>query len=271
MRLPLVSEEEFNILMRMQRNASPLNKSLTCGTGEFDMTFARSAFTSNSQFPEMIRGAGIARYALLDKLSQGEHLFIDETKVKGLDYTKQLKESERIVLQGITGVNEKWRIKATLAKNIYCANSTNYILVGGSKARVLLGILNSHLMNFFFAKFSTNSNVNGYEVDVLPTFPVFTPEQQSRFVTIVDRILAEKKRNPAADTSALEREIDEKVYRLYGLTDDEIRVIEVKDKEEESSASKVRAKHGEQTLPSDGRAHTPSAPKKRKPKIVEEF
>jgi hypothetical protein len=35
-----------------------------------------------------------------------------------------------------------------------------------------------------------------------------------------------KKTDPAADTSGLEREIDERIYRLYGLTEDEIRLAE---------------------------------------------
>lgn len=35
-----------------------------------------------------------------------------------------------------------------------------------------------------------------------------------------------KRANPAADTTALDREIDERVYRLYGLTPDEIKVVE---------------------------------------------
>jgi adenine-specific DNA-methyltransferase len=42
----------------------------------------------------------------------------------------------------------------------------------------------------------------------------------------VDCILKTKQANAAADTSALEREIDERVYRLYGLTPDEIRLVE---------------------------------------------
>jgi hypothetical protein len=41
---------------------------------------------------------------------------------------------------------------------------------------------------------------------------------------LVDRILAAKQRDPEADTSALEREIDELVYALYGLTPDEIKI-----------------------------------------------
>jgi hypothetical protein len=35
-----------------------------------------------------------------------------------------------------------------------------------------------------------------------------------------------KKSDPAADTSVLEAEIDRLVYELYGLTDEEIRIVE---------------------------------------------
>lgn len=36
----------------------------------------------------------------------------------------------------------------------------------------------------------------------------------------------EKRYTPDADTSQLEREIDEMVYKLYGLTEEEIKVVE---------------------------------------------
>ena len=39
-------------------------------------------------------------------------------------------------------------------------------------------------------------------------------------------ILAAKRAGPAADTTALEREIDRHVYALYGLTPDEIKLVE---------------------------------------------
>lgn len=42
----------------------------------------------------------------------------------------------------------------------------------------------------------------------------------------VDKILAAKRADPAADVSAWEREIDERVYRLYGLTKEEIKLVE---------------------------------------------
>ena len=43
---------------------------------------------------------------------------------------------------------------------------------------------------------------------------------------LVERILAAQQKNPAADTSALEREIDQQVYALYGLTPEEIAIVE---------------------------------------------
>ena len=47
-------------------------------------------------------------------------------------------------------------------------------------------------------------------------------------VKLVDQILAAKRADPAADTSALEAEIDRHVYALYGLTDVEIALVEGK-------------------------------------------
>jgi hypothetical protein len=35
-----------------------------------------------------------------------------------------------------------------------------------------------------------------------------------------------KRANPQADTSAWEQEIDQRVYRLYGLTPEEIKIVE---------------------------------------------
>jgi hypothetical protein len=40
------------------------------------------------------------------------------------------------------------------------------------------------------------------------------------------RILATKQRDPEADTTAFEREIDGLVYDLYGLTEEKIRLVE---------------------------------------------
>jgi hypothetical protein len=51
-------------------------------------------------------------------------------------------------------------------------------------------------------------------------------EQQKPVEELVERILSAKQRDAGADVSALEREIDELVYGLYGLTRDEIKIVE---------------------------------------------
>ena len=43
---------------------------------------------------------------------------------------------------------------------------------------------------------------------------------------MVCRILAAQRKNPATDTSGLEREIDQQVYALYGLRPEEIKIVE---------------------------------------------
>ncbi len=51
---------------------------------------------------------------------------------------------------------------------------------------------------------------------------------QQPFITLVDQILAAKQKDPAADTLALEKQIDKMVYELYDLTPDDIAVVEGK-------------------------------------------
>lgn len=46
-------------------------------------------------------------------------------------------------------------------------------------------------------------------------------------ITLVDQILSLKQKDPQTDTSALERQIDEMVYKLYGLSYEEVKIKEL--------------------------------------------
>ena len=50
--------------------------------------------------------------------------------------------------------------------------------------------------------------------------------QQQPIIDLVEKIVAAKAADPAADTSALEQGIDRIVYELYGLTEEEIAIVE---------------------------------------------
>ena len=64
-----------------------------------------------------------------------------------------------------------------------------------------------------------------YPVGVNPS-PAASPEKQKPVERLVDHILAAKQRDAGADVSALEREIDQLVSALYGLTPEEIQLVE---------------------------------------------
>jgi adenine-specific DNA-methyltransferase len=94
----------------------------------------------------------------------------------------------------------------------------------------LLAILNSNLMKYLFSKIGVMTAGGAFTlkkatIDEFPIKEILT-EQQKPFIEKVDQILALKNYKPDADTSALEREIDFMVYKLYGLTYEEVLVID---------------------------------------------
>ena len=102
-------------------------------------------------------------------------------------------------------------------------------------AKPLLAILNSSLIAYYFRKTfnrqdKTFPEIRVYELAGLPISPALVTDgcrsQVDGMVRLVDRILAAKAADPTAETSAWEREIDERVYNLYGLTAEEIEIVE---------------------------------------------
>lgn len=93
--------------------------------------------------------------------------------------------------------------------------------------RYLLGILNSKYANVLLdtIRGKGNIDVNPEYIRNIP-IPTATKEQQQPIIDLVDKILAAKKADATSDTTALERKIDELVYKLYGLTDEEIAIVE---------------------------------------------
>ena len=94
----------------------------------------------------------------------------------------------------------------------------------------LLCLLNSKLL-FFILYRESNKFRGGYITCTKQYFenlPVklITPSAQKKFVKLVDEILTAKKGDRHADTSELEKECDALVYQLYGLTEEEIKIVE---------------------------------------------
>ena len=126
----------------------------------------------------------------------------------------------------------KFPICAYDNEQYYTLNTIYNIIVKDKSfdTKYVLALLNSKLMQNIWKE------IYPEQKDVFPRLkkeqlveipiPIVSLEQQKQITEIVDQILVEKRRNPNADMSASEREIDRLVYKLYNLTDEEIGMIE---------------------------------------------
>jgi adenine-specific DNA-methyltransferase len=109
---------------------------------------------------------------------------------------------------------------------LFCNNSMWFI---PSDDKVLLGILNSKMGWWLISKYCTAIQ-NGYQLiwKYFSQIPIAIGNNVGRkkIGDLVNEILFIKKQNPQADTTTLENQIDQLVYQLYDLTEEEIKIIE---------------------------------------------
>lgn len=227
LQIPLLDRNEKSLFSKVYNHP---HAPISCIEGELNMTFHKKYFCADSNGPKIIKGAAIQRYHITDNLSQGKVEYLNENlylKDFGSSKKSNHHKSPRLVLQGITGVDDRRRLIMTyLPDGFYCANSCNYILSNDSNYRLnyLLGLYNSKLINWIFKKTSTNSNVNCYEIENLPIPSMLQSNVQTMLKVdeLVDNIL----KNDQRDTKGYEQQIDQMVYKLYDLTPEEIKIIE---------------------------------------------
>lgn len=95
----------------------------------------------------------------------------------------------------------------------------------------LLAVANSKLL-WWFLKLTGDTlqgDARRFKTNYLNPFPLpatVEPNVEKQISELVITVMAKKKANEKADTTDLENQIDQMVYQLYELTDDEIKIIE---------------------------------------------
>jgi len=121
-------------------------------------------------------------------------------------------------------------------KESYVMMSINVIKTERLNNKYLVALLNSKLIAFWL-KYKGKMQGNNYQIDKEPliNLPLLQPTEpdQRRFIEIVDKILVISKsgaylENPGkqAQVKEYENQIDQMVYKLYGLTDSEIEIVD---------------------------------------------
>jgi hypothetical protein len=174
-------------------------------------TFAKTYPAIHARFEEF-------RSALIKRDDQGKYFW----ELRSCIYWKEF-EQPKIVIPAITS-----RVEYAADYDKHFSNDKTSICVT-SQPNYLLGLLNSKVLWWFIRQTAASKQGGFYEfkpmyVSVLP-IPAAATGQQKPVERLVERILSAKQRDAEEDVSAWERELDELVYALYGLTPEEIKIV----------------------------------------------
>ncbi|EAI7931045.1 class I SAM-dependent DNA methyltransferase [Campylobacter coli] len=118
-----------------------------------------------------------------------------------------------------------------------CYVSATFYVIKTQRINVkyLTAILNSKLVAFWL-KHKGKMQGNNYQIDKEPllNIPIVTINSKNQkladeLINLVDEILKAKEQDKNANTQELENKINSLVYKLYNLTEDEIKIIENKE------------------------------------------
>ena len=141
-------------------------------------------------------------------------------------YYREFEKSEKIIW-GLTA--DKWAY--TLDTEQHYLPSNAYILTSETiPIRFILGLLNSKLLRYYFGFIGVMTAGGAYTlkastIEALP-IAIGTKQQQKEIALKVENILNAKATNKQTDVSSSEHEIDCLVYNLYGLSENEIKIVE---------------------------------------------
>lgn len=131
------------------------------------------------------------------------------------------------------------RLIATYVEEpMYCIDSVHSLINKEGTSydlKYVLAILNSNLGNYLYQliNFEKDKVFAQVKLTFLRKIPIKKAaiEEQQRFISYVDKIIALKKSREEKDSKQVleyEKQIDQLVYKLYGLTPEEITVVEGK-------------------------------------------
>ncbi len=179
--------------------------------GEAERIFAKTYPAIHAWFETM-------RQALVRRYDQGHYFW----ELRSCDYWREFEQPKIIYPDIYEHQSFAWD-----CAGFFSANTTYFI---PTAERWLTGLLNSSCVEWLYTQIA-NRVRGGYLrafSDFIGQIPIpnashgVRAEIESRMDTIVAKIAHDGR----ADVSALEREIDECVYRLYGLTPEEIKIVE---------------------------------------------
>ncbi len=185
----------------------------------------------NNFHKEFLLGKNIHSYYLVF-----DSVYINYKRENEKLYTNQAFRSPEIFEQPKIIIRQipSNKIIACFDEEGYYTDQTTYVVFNKENVQkslyVLLGILCSKAMWYYFENtYFDNKNIfpkiKRSQILKLPV-PFESNTDCPDIEVLVKQVIQAKKEDVKADTSALEKEIDQLVYKLYGLTEEEIKIVE---------------------------------------------
>ena len=115
-----------------------------------------------------------------------------------------------------------------LGCNAIFGNKGSTIFFQDMESKVMLGILTSTFVRYLLKCFASHTVETGEEVITQLALPVLDDCSKQKLKSLVERIISKQKDDPFYPYHLHEqREIDKLVYKLYGLSDEDIREVEI--------------------------------------------
>ena len=226
-----LNKEQKRVFQVIEKDSVPLENIIQFSRGIKTSDDSRFIHTSakNKDYKKVFRGKNIKGFEMN---WNGEYVWyrpdLMKEKVGSVSYTKEFFEvPEKLVTQR---VNSSMQLLCAYDDNRnYFLDTTNVSRYEtwdkNTSLKYLCAILNSKVINYWYCNKYLMPTIGIYEMH---TIPIKKAKDQKPFITIVDKILKAKEENAKTDTSKLEKQLDEMVYKLYELTVEEINVIENK-------------------------------------------
>jgi type I restriction-modification system DNA methylase subunit len=236
-----LSDTAATIVERLFKTFPTIEKGYEFGVG-INTGYVRRELVANrrvdARYHRMVPGSGISRYgqAETDGWIMYDPEYVRRRGSRGRTLpAEHLLSSEKILVVRTRNLSLKRRIIATIdTTGAYNLNRlSNIVARDGYSLRGLLGILNSQLFQWLFA-------TRFFDYEIKPVYLRIAPLADSNDAPLESAVaqmlcLKERLNNVRTDhertiiqreIEALDRNIDIRVYQLYGLSDEEIAIAE---------------------------------------------
>jgi len=239
------NSEIYAILEKIEKNSFQLHETATVSTGlkvyqtgkgkpaQTDDIKQNRKFHSttkfNQSYEKYLEGADVGRYLLKwsgEYLNYGE--WIAEQR-KTVPFS-----GKRLLVRQIPSL-PPYCINSVYTEDTFYNDINSMVIFKPLQfdLHYIIALLNSKLLSFWFVNTFDKLQRNifpQFKVNELAQFPIcktqVTDPKYTQIIGTTGKILAAKKQNPKADTKKLEQQIDKLVYKLYNLTETEIKTIE---------------------------------------------